>query len=99
MLAVVLGMAGCATSSPDSRATAADADESSNGPVVQVSGEDGGSVTVNTGNEVVDDAVNLVARCAERRTAMEACGGGFKGIACRKTLELGRYKGLECPNI
>lgn len=56
-------------------------------------------VTVNTGNETVDVAANLVARCTERKVAMEACGGGLKGIACKKGLEMTKYKGLDCPNL
>lgn len=56
-------------------------------------------VTVNTGSEMVDAAANLAMRCTEKKVAMEACGGGFKGIACKKGLEMTKYKGLECPNI
>jgi hypothetical protein len=78
-------------------ASEASTDTESTGPVVDVSVEEG--VTVNTGSDVVDDSVNLVAKCAEKKAAMDACPGGFKGIACRKALELGRYKGVECPDI
>lgn len=56
-------------------------------------------VTVNTGSEMVDAAANLAMRCTEKKVAMEACGGGFKGIACKKGLEMTKYKGLECPNL
>lgn len=66
-------------------------------PVVSVDAADG--VTVNTGNETVDAAANRVAECAEKKVALEACPGGLKGVACRKGLEMGRYKGVECPNI
>jgi len=63
-------------------------------PVVAVDAADG--VTVNTGNEKVDDAANHVAQCAEKKIALDRCPGGFKGVACRKGLEVGRYKGLKC---
>lgn len=66
-------------------------------PVVSVDAADG--VTVDTGNEKVDAVANKVAQCAEKKVAMDACPGSFKGVACRKGLELGRYKGLDCPNI
>lgn len=56
-------------------------------------------VTLNTGSEMVDTAANLAMRCTEKKVAMEACGGGFKGIACKKGLEMTKYKGLECPSI
>lgn len=56
-------------------------------------------VTLNTGSEMVDSAANLALRCTEKKMAMEACGGGFKGIACKKGLEMTKYKGVECPSI
>lgn len=68
-------------------------------PVVEASLEGEQIVKVNTGSETVDDAANLVARCAEKKVALEACGGGFKGIACRKGLEMTRFKGLTCPSL
>ena len=64
---------------------------------IQVSATGEQVVTVSTGNETVDAAANLAARCIEKTAAMQACGGGFKGIACKKTLEMTKYKGLECP--
>lgn len=55
-------------------------------------------VKVNTGNEVVDAAGNMVARCAERSAAFKACDtmGGFKAMGCRKLAEI-RYKEVVCP--
>ncbi|WP_159561535.1 hypothetical protein [Alcanivorax sp. S71-1-4] len=57
------------------------------------------AVTVSTGNEVLDETANLLMRCTERNAALEACGGGLRGMACRKALEVGRYKNLECPEM
>lgn len=55
-------------------------------------------VKVNTGNEVVDAAGNMVARCAERSAAFKTCEamGGFKAMGCRKLAEI-RYKDVVCP--
>ncbi|MCC1495959.1 hypothetical protein [Alcanivorax sp. 1008] len=64
---------------------------------VSVTGEQ--VVTVNTGNEKVDAAANLVARCAERKAAHTACGSGFKAIACKKSVDMTRYRGLDCPDL
>lgn len=64
---------------------------------VSITGEQ--VVTVNTGNEQVDEAANLVARCAERKAAHTACGKGLKAIACKKSVDMSRYRGLECPDI
>ncbi|MEE4251815.1 MAG: hypothetical protein V2I38_14620 [Alcanivoracaceae bacterium] len=64
---------------------------------VSVTGEQ--VVTVNTGNEQVDAAANLIARCAERKAAHTACGSGFKAIACKKSVDLTRYRGLDCPDL
>lgn len=75
--------------------TAADADHK----VVEASLDGNQVVKVNTGNQAVDEAANLAARCAEKSAAMHACGSGFKAMACRKGLELTRYKGLVCPSL
>lgn len=55
-------------------------------------------VKVNTGNQVVDAAGNMVARCAERSAAFKTCEamGGFKAMGCRKLAEM-RYKDVVCP--
>lgn len=66
--------------------------------VVQVSATGDQVVTVNTGNETVDAAANLAAKCTERTAAMKTCDsiGGFKAIACRKVAEV-RYREVKCP--
>lgn len=54
-------------------------------------------VKVNTGNELVDAAANLAAKCAERSAAFRTCDamGGFKAMGCRKVAEV-RYKDVIC---
>jgi len=68
-------------------------------PATLVSVDSELAVTVSTGNEVLDETANLLMRCTERNAALEACGGGLRGMACRKALEVGRYKNLECPEM
>ena len=68
-------------------------------PAALVSVDSELAVTVSTGNEVLDETANLLMRCTERNAALEACGGGLRGMACRKALEVGRYKNLECPEM
>lgn len=67
------------------------------GPV-QVSATGDQVVTVNTGNETVDAAANLAAKCTERAAAYKTCEslGGFKAMGCRKVADV-RYRGVECP--
>ncbi len=81
-----------------SAAVQADAEKNAaDAPVISADVKDG--VVVNTGNEAVDDVANLAAKCAEKKLALEACPGGMKGVACRKGLEVGRFKGVDCPNL
>lgn len=64
---------------------------------VEVSATGDQVVKVNTGNELIDAAANLAAKCAERSAAFKACDsmGGFKAMGCRKLAEM-RYKDLVC---
>ncbi|MCD6061141.1 MAG: hypothetical protein K0S16_1452 [Moraxellaceae bacterium] len=91
-----------APAAPEAAATApAEAAPAEGAPapgVVQVSATGDQVVTVNTGNETVDAAANLAAKCTERTAAMKTCDsiGGFKAIACRKLAEV-RYREVKCP--
>lgn len=99
VLAVTLALAPGLLAAEEVAAEAAAAGEAEAAQMVEVDVTAGQVVKVNTGSEMVDGAANLALRCTEKKVAMEACGGGFKGIACKKGLEMTKYKGLECPNI
>jgi hypothetical protein len=77
---------------------AAPADAAPAAGPIQVSATGDQVVTVNTGNETVDAAANLAAKCTERAAAFKTCEslGGFKAMGCRKLADV-RYRGVECP--